>query len=268
MSDEAIRAAIAYCGHTDFRPRYYANDHSKDTVVIRPVEMALTDGRGVAPQLDREGFTLVPHHSVVSDFQDRMQVAASYPAEIEQLMLAQTGADHVLITGPGILRFSERSGVAGSLDNSMPARFAHVDISSKTARQFASQATPPGKNLARYAHFNIWRAISAPPQDVPLALCDARSVATKDLIEADAIFDMLDAPEWSFEGWIIAHSPGHRWRWFSDMNRDEVIIFKTSDSDPTAPQCVPHVAFDHPAIAPETPARISIEMRALALWFA
>jgi hypothetical protein len=268
MNSEVIRAAIAYCGHTDFRPRYYANDHGKDTVDIQPVVMELTDGRMVPPQLNREGFTLVPHQSVVGNFQDRAEVAAAHAIEIEHLIQAETGADHVHVTGPGLLRFSERSGVAGSLDNSMPARFAHVDISAKTAKQFATQATPPGKTLARYAHFNVWRAISAPPQDVPLALCDARSVAAEDLIEADAIFDMLDAPEWSFEGWIVAHNPAHRWHWFSDMNRDEVIIFKTSDSDPKAPQCVPHVAFDHPSIAPETPARISIEMRAIALWFA
>ena len=43
--------------------------------------------------------------------------------------------------------------------------------------------------VARYAHYNVWRAFSGAPQDVPLALCDRRSVARDDLIVADAIFD-------------------------------------------------------------------------------
>jgi hypothetical protein len=262
-----MRADIAYCARTDFRPRYYANDHSKDTVEISQVPMVVEDARSLLPMLDREGFTLVKHRSVVADFQDRAEVAELHPAEIEQLILSQSGADMVIVTGPGVLRFSERSGVAGALDNSMPARFAHVDISTKTADSFAATATPSGRSLARYAHYNIWRAISVPPQDVPLAVCDSRSVSIADLIEADAIFDMLNAPEWSFEGWVVAHNPNHKWHWFSDMNRDEVIIFKTSDSDPLAPRHVPHVAFDHPATAPDTPSRVSIEMRALALWF-
>ena len=60
--------------------------------------------------------------------------------------------------------------------------------------------------MARFAHFNVWRAISEPPQDVPLAICDARSVAKHDLIRADAIFDTPGKAEWSFEGLVLAHA--------------------------------------------------------------
>jgi hypothetical protein len=52
------------------------------------------------------------------------------------------------------------------------------------------------------------------------------------------------------------------------MHAQEALIFKTHDSDPTRAHCVPHVAFDHPACAADAPARVSIEIRALALWFA
>jgi hypothetical protein len=67
---------------------------------------------------------------------------------------------------------------------------------------------------------------------------------------------------------VLAYAPAHRWFWFSDMQRDEALIFKTHDSDPGRAHCVPHVAFDHEACPPHAVPRASIEMRALALWFA
>lgn len=258
---------IAYCGHTEYRPCFYANDHSRDTVVVAVQAMEMFNGRDIQPSLTIEGFKLVDHKSAVQDFTDRGDVSDVHPAEIEALLLRETGADLVIVNGPGVLRFSERSGKAGSLDNSMPARFAHVDITNATARDFAARSAPEGKRVARFAHYNVWRAFSAPPQDVPLAVCDTRTVSAADLIKADAIFDLKDGPEWSFEAWNVAYNPNHRWHWFPDMTRDEVIIFKTSDSDPAAPQCVPHVAFDDPDAPHDCPARSSIEMRAIAYWF-
>jgi hypothetical protein len=236
---------INYAARTHGRPRYYANDHSRDVLDIDAQHMAIIDARGSSPALDVEGFTLVQHQSVQS----------------------LSGADLVLVNAPGLLRFSEKSGRAGSLNNSMPARFAHVDITDATARTFAAQSTPEGKTIRRHAHYNVWRAISDPPQDVPLAVCDARSVGENDLIVADAIFDAPDQPEWSFEGWVVAHSPSHRWHWFSNMNRNEALVFKTNDSDPSKARCVPHVAFDDPDCPEDAPPRISIEMRAIAYWF-
>ena len=73
------RAVINYAARTDFRQRYYANDHSRDTVVIDGQPMEIADGRLVATDLDAAGFKLVPHLSKVSDFQDREAVAAVHP---------------------------------------------------------------------------------------------------------------------------------------------------------------------------------------------
>jgi hypothetical protein len=261
-----ITADIAYAARTDFRQRYYANDHSRDTVVVEPHAMALIDGRAAGPTLDGEGFVLVPHVSAVRDFEDKAEVAAVHPAEIAALLTGLTGADEVLVTAPGILRFSEVSGRAGTLDNSMPARFAHIDSTTETSRGFAAQRLPQGRTMRRYAHFNVWRAFSSPPQDVPLAVCDARSLTGNELLVADAIFDPPGgAPEWSFESWLVAHDPAHRWHWFPDMTRDEVLVFRTSDLQNGVP--VPHVAFDNPLVAADAPPRASIEMRAVAYWY-
>lgn len=263
---ETITADIAYAHRTDFKQRYYANDHRRDTVEIDLRPMQLKSGRKETPTLAEEGFTLAHHASAVSDFEDPDEVAAKHPAEIVALLRELTGADEVIPTAPGILRFSEKSGREGSRDNSHPARFAHVDTSRETAAGFAQASLPAGKSCARYAHFNIWRAFSGAPQDVGLAVCDTRSVADEDLLLADAIFDPPDgSPEWSFDSYLVAHNPSHRWLWFPEMTRDEAIVFKTSDSATGA--VVPHVAFDNPLARSDAPPRASIEMRAVAYWY-
>ena len=262
------RAPIAYSGRSLPRPRYYANDHSRDVLDISLIEMDITDARARAPTLEGAGFTLIAHRSAVADFTDRPAVEAIHRPEIVALVQQLSGADLVMVTSPGILRFSERAPQSGVLDNSRPARFAHVDVSDATAAVLAQRAAPPGRPLARFVHYNIWRALSPPPQDVPLALCDARSVVAADLIAADAVFDSPGKPEWSFEGLLLAHAARHRWHWFPDMQRDEALVFKTHDSDRSRAHCVPHVAFDHAACPAHAPPRVSLEMRALALWFA
>jgi len=262
------RAMIAYAGRSTPRPRYYANDHSRDLLDITLIAMDVTDARALTPTLDKSGFTLVAHRSAVPDFTDRASVEAIHRPEIVALVQRLSGADLVLVTSPGILRFSERAPQSGRLDNSRPARFAHVDVSDATAAVFAQRAAPAGRTLGRFVHYNIWRALSTPPQDVPLAVADARSIQPADLIAADAVFDSPGSPEWSFEGLLLAHAAAHRWHWFPDMQRDEALIFKTHDSDRSRAHCVPHVAFDNDACPPEAPPRVSIEMRALALWFA
>jgi hypothetical protein len=208
----------------------------------------------------------VEHRSALADFTDAKAVVACHRAEIAGLIAGLTGADHVAVPSGGVLRFAERSGLSGTLDNSRPARFAHVDISDPTAAQFSARSAPAYRRVRRSVHFNVWRAISTPPQDVPLALCDARSFAPADLLPADAVFDRPGEPEWSFEGLVFAHREGHRWHWFSGLDRDHPIVFKTNDSDPTQPHCVPHVAFDNPDCPAGAPPRASIEMRAIAYW--
>jgi hypothetical protein len=263
-----MQAMINYVARGQGRMRYFANDSTRDTVELGPEEMVIRESRTEGTSLDREGFTLVPHRSAVTDFANAAEVAEIHPAEIASLVKQVTGADSVVVTGAGVLRFAERSVQSGTLDNSRPARFAHVDVSDATAAQFSQRSLPEGKGAPRRsAHYNIWRAISPAPQDVPLALCDARSITPDDLLPADAIFDRDGVDVWSFEGLVVAHSPAHRWHWFSDLGRDEVIMFKTNDSDPERAHAVPHVAFDDPDCPADAPPRASIEMRAIAYWF-
>lgn len=265
-----VGASVNYVARTSGRLRYHANDSSRDTIKLETTQVEIEDARSLAdpPRLDREGFTLVSHVSAVRDFTDPAEVARIHAEEIRRLLRDVSGADEVVVTAPGVLRYGERSRLSGQLDNSRPARFVHVDISDRTAETFATQSNPrAGQQPRRAVSYNVWRAFSPPPQDTPLALCDARSVEASDLIEADAIFDSADRPEWSFEGWVVAANPRHRWVYGSEMTRDEVWVFVTNDRTPGLPHNVPHSAFDDPGVSVDCAPRASIEMRGIAYWF-
>ncbi|MBO9579947.1 MAG: hypothetical protein J7498_03565 [Sphingobium sp.] len=267
MPQSGARDAITinYSAREPERPRYFANDHSRDTVVIDARTMPIHGMRGQPTSLDVEGFILVDHKSAVTDFADRDAAAQMHCPEIAELVKSVSGADAVFCNSPPIMRFSERGGKAGSSDNSHPARFAHVDISDATGRQFA-EGRAEGRPFRRAAHYNVWRALSPAPQDVPLALCDARTVRGNELILADAVFDSPKG-DWSFEGYVVAHDPGHRWCWYPDLTADEAIVFKTHDSEMGVARLMPHVAFDDPLSPPDATPRVSIEMRAIAYWW-
>jgi hypothetical protein len=269
-----LRAEIGYTEETGKQPYFYANAHEKDYVPLAPEEMDVADARGMNCSLDREGFVLVSHKSALADLTDMDAVAKVHSGEIADLLRQVTGADHISMTPRGILRYSERSGKTGSTDNSHPARFAHVDMSRSAAADARAKTAPgpditEGRPIARSAQYNVWRVLSPPPQDVPLALCAWPSVAERDLIDCLAIFDPPDgAPEWSFGNYVIRHNPAHRWFYYSDMTPGEAIVFKTSESDPARAQMMPHVAIDNPLVGPDAPPRISLEMRGTCYWFA
>ena len=269
LSTRIVRGEMNFIGPMQERPRYHANDASRDVLNLDPHVVDIEDKRdcAVPPSLEVEGFAVFPHKSAVRNFRDLDEVARVNAPELRALLLDLSGADEVVMNPTGVLRFSERSSESGALNNSRPARFVHVDISDATARGFSDRSAPAGKNYRRSAHYNVWRVLTPAPQDVPLAVCDARSVTAEDVVLADAIFDMKDAPEWSFEGVVIKFSTAQRWAYFSNMNPDEVIVFKTNDSDPAHPGRVPHSAFNDPDCPADATPRASIEMRGIAYWY-
>ena len=259
------------------RPRYYADDGSRDSLTLDPRTIRIDNARlwVQPPSLAREGFALLPHRSDVSDFRNPQEIARIYGPETERLLLELTNADKVVLSALAVRRSADCSSGPVRLTSSGPlyetrsVYFVHIDISDSTAVLFAQRFRPkdPVRPVRRVAHYNIWRALSPPPQDFPLALCDSRSVSPSDLVEADAMMDIPGKPESSYVGLVVRYNSKHRWSHFPDMNRDEVIVFKTHDSDPAHPKHVPHVAFNDPTCPPGSVPRSSIEMRAIAYWF-
>lgn len=255
------------------RFKFHANDTTLDVMNITQRNATISNAREVSPSasLDTQGFTLVGHKSAVGDFRDQEEIKRVHVDEIRDLLLGLTGADDVEVRGFGVLRFGERSKDSGALNNSRPARFVHIDISDQTAAEWnAKLAVPEGRQIRRAAHLNVWRVLTPPPQDVPLAVCDARSLSPDDVHFADAMFDDPDGSGrilHSFEGLAIRQSPGQRWWYYPDMRTDEVLVFKTNDTEPGVAHAVAHGAFDDHSCPADQEPRASLEMRGVAVWY-
>src|SRR5262249_45646287 len=154
---------------------------------------------------------------------------------------------------------------------------AHVDylpdVADRIAKATYEKNFPNGPGYKRFIAGSFWRCFSAPPQDWPLALCDGRSVDPTEgvrntLIVVDKIPDeagmLAPIPDEDSRpsAAIFRFNPKHRWWYFSDMTRDEVLFFKFHDSDRSKAWRVPHTAFRD--VSQKNPnIRQSIELRTI-----
>jgi hypothetical protein len=269
-----VQAAIGYLGDCTGKPIFYGRQRELNNLPIEPRTVAIEDVRPIQGEvsLDREGFALARHTSKVADFFDRAEVGSTYMRELEELLKEVTGAAKVVASAGGVLRRSERAPGFMKDGSTVPARFAHCDYSANyQGSAFWIERMLPAEEARerlgrRFAIYNLWRALSEPPQDAPLAVCDARSVAPADIVLSDCVIDPPGAPELKFENAVFNYNPAHRWCYFSGMTRGEVLVFKGFDSDPARATCVPHCAFDDPSCPPGAPPRESIDVRAFAFF--
>jgi hypothetical protein len=111
----------------------------------------------------------------------------------------------------------------------------------------------------RFSVVNVWRPIRGPIQDAPLAVADARSVDSDDLVATDLIY-----PDRTGEIYYVKFNPFHRWFYASAMRQDEVMLIKCFDSaDDGRARFVPHSAFADPTTPAGALPRESIELRTL-----
>ena len=156
------------------------------------------------------------------------------------------------------------------LRNAKPARYPHADNTDTSSAELIGMIGAfvdeiDLEQYSRHTMYNMWRAVTPPPQDIPLAVCDARSVLPDDEITIRAV-SLERSGEIVHDTTGYRYNPAHRWHFYSDMTRDEVLIFKAHDTDAGRPRRVPHTAFTDPTCPPGAPTRASVEARALALF--
>ncbi len=269
-----VEAVISYLGACDGKPIFYGRQRELNNLPLETRTVRVEDVRPLEGDvsLDREGFALVKHRTEVTDFFDPAMVRERYLPELAALLKEITGAAKVVASAGGVLRRSERSPGFGQNRTTHPARFAHCDYNAAPGGSsfWARQVLPPDEAEERlgrrFAIYNLWRALSPPPQDAPLAVCDARSVAPEDIVCSDCVIDPPGAPEFRFENSVFNYNPAHRWCYFPNMVRGEVLVFKGYDSDPARAIGVPHSAFSDPSCPPDAPGRESIDVRAFAFF--
>ncbi len=228
-------------------------------LAAHPVD--LRDARDLSPpaSLDREGFIIVRHPLDRPGWRDPAWVDAVYAPACLDLVRRLTGAAHVALFTPGILiRDTGDPAAAPAAD------FVHYDNTREAALQFLDRVTD-AETRRRYPRtriFNVWRALTPPPQDVPLALCDQRCSDPDDWVIGRTVEP--NYPQGVPYVSAMAN-PAQRWFWFRDVRADEAIVFKGYDSDPEEPFGCLHGAFRHPDPGAATVPRASAELRGFAL---
>jgi hypothetical protein len=211
--------------------------------------------------LDREGFRFVRHDTRVKDFFDENEIRTVYYPEMEELIKANSGAarvvvfDHTLRTADDDLREERKIREV--------VRRVHNDYTEWSGPQRVRDIVPDEADellRKRFAIVQVWRPIRHPVETMPLAICDARSIAFEDFVISERRY-----PNRIGQTYAITYNPAHRWYWLPRMRRDEALVFKVYDSakDGRA-RWSAHTAFDDPTSPPHARPRESIEIRTLA----
>lgn len=233
---------------------------------IRPEtrEVKVIDARAIAGRLslDREGFMLLSSPSAVHDFYDDEEIRSIYYAECERLMRGATGARRV-VAFDHIVRNAARSANGNQIKQ--PAGRVHNDYTAKSAPQRVRDLMGgEAEELLRrrFAINNVWRPISGPLLQSPLALCDAQTLSEENLIASD-----LRYPDRTGEIYSVTYNPAQRWYYFPKMQPSEVVLIRCFDSARQgAARFSAHGAFDDPQTPPDAPPRESIEVRTLVFY--
>ncbi len=242
-------------------------------VVIRDIRSASGE-----VSIDGQGFMLAAHESRVArrpEMLDTNLVAQedippinrAYYDEVLPLIRRISGARDVIPQATGLtVRFSARSrrqswaGAAG---------FIHLDVTEASVARFLDfSLKAAGRPIApwrRVVLYQTWRAVTDPPQDNLLAVCDRRSVPPSDVIFYDAVIGAAGTALELVEARSCRHGPGHRWWYVSDMGPKDLLVFIGYDSaDPQGVQPF-HTGFDVPGNDDATP-RGSLEARFFAFY--
>ena len=230
-------------------------------------EITIHDGRPTADQLDMEvqGYAFLKYDTAVTNFTDDDQVRDIYYPELERLLLAETGAEKVVIFDHTIrIGDPEKREALGVRD---PVLSAHNDFTDRSAPARVRDLLPPAEAeerlKRRFTSVNVWRPLTGPVKTDPIAICAWDSIGENDLIPAERNYG-------NRIGGILnlAYNPAQKWTYFPDMERDEIILLKCFDSELDGrARWTAHAAFEDPnGPDPSLPARESIEVRTLIFY--
>ncbi|KAH8822912.1 hypothetical protein DL96DRAFT_1470257 [Flagelloscypha sp. PMI_526] len=228
-----------------------------------PHMMPIEDWRGSDDIfLDTAGFQLVSDVPT-QHIKDGEIDVENYRTESIELIKRVTGACNVVLFDHTIRR--REKGLEDSPGNRQPVSDAHVDQTPIAAAGRVKRHMPasevPTLLSKRYQIINLWRPISNPAWDWPLALCDFRSVDQRDVLPITLIY-----PDREGQTYSIKHNASQRWGYFRGMKPDECVLFKCFDSKRDVAHLVPHAAFSDSSAPEDAPLRESIELRALVFY--
>jgi hypothetical protein len=113
-----------------------------------------------------------------------------------------------------------------------PAHIAHVDQTHAATIARVHRHLPEAEAAERIKHrfqiINLWRPINHPAFDMPLAMCDYRSVR----VDQDLIPHRLIHTNREGETFVVLSNPNHQWKYMSGLRPNEYILIKWWGSFP------------------------------------
>jgi hypothetical protein len=248
------------------------------------LELPIHDGRAASlPGWEECGFELLPHPSAVTEWSDDESIKRIHYPEIVALAERLSGCDHALLSSH-IKRGPEQAKQHHDL---APITLVHSDFADTYGRQIRERWRNPNEEEAaaldaagisasaaadarRIVILQFWRNIGAPKMDMPLAFCDARTVPRPQIRP----FPVTNYAGGGFDFDALGFAApdrldDHAWYAFDSMQVDEVVAFRTYDTDRVddgRPYWTPHSAVRDPSVPLGRPSRSSIELRATCVF--
>lgn len=251
----------AVTGAMHFAPRSPEEERPKHDVTIRNARPIVNE-----LSLDREGFCLIQHPNPCANERNPEVLCQTYAREMIPFIQDYFGTSRVVPkldavifrrAGVPVLDGAHGTPVSGVREPSTSAHIDYMPIAGPMLAAMANQGLGiPITSYSRLVIVNTWRAISAPPQDFPLAVCDDTSIPEADIVSHD-FTDHATGVSWA--AGLPRYNPRHRWYYFPHMTEDELLLFKGYDSERFFK--VAHGAFDNRLAFADAKPRESIEAR-------
>jgi hypothetical protein len=251
-----------------------------------PVRVQIKDGRMTPTASWQEaGFELVNHTSQVSDWDDDAEVARVHYKELVDFALEQTGADvatiasHIKRNPTEAARHTDLAPITFVHSDFAPSygeviRARHEDLASMPelviGQKQPDEQTPNLRLATRILILQFWRNLGPTRMDLPIAFCDPRSIPVKALRYLPVQDYAGSGTFFEAVGVESQQTTQHDWRYFPEMTRDEMVVFRTFDTqrqDRQLPDWTPHSAFRDPDVKLGEPSRSSIECRVHCFFF-
>jgi hypothetical protein len=263
-----VEAELNYIAAGIELPRTYTypppDGEPRTTIVNEAHRVPIRDARALAADatLDREGFARIHFTTTARDFDDDAEIRGRLYPEAEQTLRFVTGAARIFIFDHTVRRRVEGAQDRGPGAPRQPVPRVHVDHTVDSGPQRVRDLLPDEADellCGRVQVINLWRPLVGPLRDFPLAVADARSIASEELVPSSLIY-----PNRVGETYSVRYNPRHRWFYLPDMQPDEALLLKCFDSatDGRA-RFTPHTAFQDPTAPADVRPRESIELRAL-----
>jgi hypothetical protein len=274
----AVNAPLSYLIAQDSLVEVRVYPPQSGIATVRPAAaaqmMPIHDARPIAPdlRLDEHGFEFHVCPTRFTDFYDEAAVRERYYPEVGEAMQKLTGALQAIVFDHNV-RSAVRA-ARGETGVRVPVDQVHNDYTVQSGPKRKREILEAAGRLdlvdRRVAFVNLWRPIVGPVRDVPLALCDARSVVARDLVPTNIHHfgeNDLGTPRHTGQIYSVRHNPAHCWFYVSEMRPEEALLLKCYDSrEDGRARFMPHTGFRNPACPPDFVPRESIEARTLVVF--